>query len=724
MDHSHANVKHVHYVIVVHGIGEQRPNETVLAVINRFAEARKADFEGSGFPKPNGFVTMGKVAAQVGTKPLDNGHYRFTGTSPWAQFEGIPVKKGADVGNFNAVQSGGTDDIRFVDMWWADILNDYFDVSGQDIKTWTDGVVSRLKNSGTFDDRKTWVMKVLQQVQETALFAQTVSGLPGVKARGAFDNIMHKFVGDIQIYGENRSVRGRAVRRFHNLMEKIHNHHLEMHKIKNYDATIQDVNQRYKDAAGVSYIPKYNIIAHSLGTVMAMDAIMYAHIKTKVAYGHNKKADVSHYHNLPFEQYTGDHLRRNIRAENRQAQDADGNLQTEEITKGECIGSNWLESLETFTTLGSPIDKYLTLWPENYDYLKGVAYRTDVPPGAGEVFHERPKGKKIRHFNYCDEQDPVGHKLDMFADTDAYPLIFEHNPDHDVTYNAYKVPGVAHVKYWEDQELFQRILHQTIDHEDDHSGQAFANKRSTIRNFRMVIFYTYYLPALLAGIAMACIFYFGWDSMKDNPGTGWQMGLISAFAFSLTGYAFKKMIRLSIWWRQILRSKSKTTSTPGKKTEETTVRPKYHSRHTGKNFRISLILGNIFLLGSSMFFIPAAIANSTVNSWFFAYEYLGMLLGSGLMIYFLGKWAWQHTWAEADKTSKRPEIATVIASVIVAASTVAIGFLIPAETLRSWNLGIPEKLLIPFSILLACLSLAWLYTTSTFIAIKRELKGQ
>ena len=33
--------KHVTYVIVVHGMGEQRKNETVINVINRFAEARR-----------------------------------------------------------------------------------------------------------------------------------------------------------------------------------------------------------------------------------------------------------------------------------------------------------------------------------------------------------------------------------------------------------------------------------------------------------------------------------------------------------------------------------------------------------------------------------------------------------------------------------------------------------------------------------------------------------
>ena len=32
----------IRYIIVVHGIGEQRKNETVLHVINRFSEARRA----------------------------------------------------------------------------------------------------------------------------------------------------------------------------------------------------------------------------------------------------------------------------------------------------------------------------------------------------------------------------------------------------------------------------------------------------------------------------------------------------------------------------------------------------------------------------------------------------------------------------------------------------------------------------------------------------------
>ena len=59
----------IRYIIVVHGIGDQRKNETVLNVVNRFAEARQAE-------KLDNLeiLTLGRATGQTGksTDPKDN----------------------------------------------------------------------------------------------------------------------------------------------------------------------------------------------------------------------------------------------------------------------------------------------------------------------------------------------------------------------------------------------------------------------------------------------------------------------------------------------------------------------------------------------------------------------------------------------------------------------------------------------------------------------------
>ena len=59
-------LKKVLDVIVVHGIGEQRPNETVLPVIGRFSEVRKNQASGK-MPEVGSYLSMGKFAAEAGS---------------------------------------------------------------------------------------------------------------------------------------------------------------------------------------------------------------------------------------------------------------------------------------------------------------------------------------------------------------------------------------------------------------------------------------------------------------------------------------------------------------------------------------------------------------------------------------------------------------------------------------------------------------------------------
>ncbi len=68
-----------HYIIVVHGIGEQKLNETTTPLIHRFAEERNK--KSAGFYKN---LLPSYLSAQAVRGVEDKGH-------GWSEFDGIPV---------------------------------------------------------------------------------------------------------------------------------------------------------------------------------------------------------------------------------------------------------------------------------------------------------------------------------------------------------------------------------------------------------------------------------------------------------------------------------------------------------------------------------------------------------------------------------------------------------------------------------------------------------
>lgn len=71
----------------------------------------------------------------------------------------------------------------------------------------------------------------------------------------------------------------------------------------------------------------------------------------------------------------------------------------------------------------------------------------------------------------------MGHHLDVAQATDNYSKIFNGTPvaERDVVFRRYSIPGVAHVEYWEDVELFKGIIKEVIE-KDANSLGSFAKK--------------------------------------------------------------------------------------------------------------------------------------------------------------------------------------------------------------------------------------------------------
>ena len=206
----------VTYVVVVHGMGEQRENETVIKVVNRFAEARR----GAKAKDNRDVLTLGQATGKTGLSNVR------TTEQPWMEFKGICSKRTCCKEAFLGEPSSSGDNLRFVDLWWADILRDANKHAGQDVEDWAKGLLGRLLRKD--DDAKAtgkncarvpfWIRRVLYLLADTLLLVRFAMNF---RFKEMKELVFVKYLGDVQVYGEYDRCRGRAVRRFHETMAKI-----------------------------------------------------------------------------------------------------------------------------------------------------------------------------------------------------------------------------------------------------------------------------------------------------------------------------------------------------------------------------------------------------------------------------------------------------------------------------------------------------------------------
>ncbi len=594
-DTNQPKFKEVNYVIVVHGIGEQRLNESVLPVINRFAEARNGFVQSEkniddSFNLQN-FIPLGMLTSQTGIPKKVGDKLRFIGCKPWIEFNGIPNRPTLAQENskyrkpFIPTPSNSGENIRFIDFHWADIMQETFTDVGQGLQEWMQSIINRMKERKYLSEIKEnenkilpsqerekelvklnkalpiWVLPVLGKLQHLLSF---VHKLLGFKVP-YFDNlIFNNYMGDIQLYGECQFVRGKAVGRFHRMMAKLEKEHKSHHDL--------DDNYMTKDKQ-TCIKPKYTIIAHSLGTVMSMDALLSAHIKKSEYANYARKNAKRSIPNFPFEGYLE---ALNLTADHDEVSEEYKSIDPwfSDETR---LGEKWINNVHGYVTLGSPIDKFLSLWWQNYEYV----YK-----------HELIKvDQKIKHFNFCDEQDPVGHHLelarnlteeDILADPACksdtfFSEIFETKEDQ--VFNRYPVPGKAHVDYWMDPVLFKYIIERVIDTpsnsmlsfelqnptsspeakinnteqletEDKQTSQKHvATPTKNISDpdiYPKILRITYLITPVLFLVGLLISFSWGWFAK------GLETKAIAFLVFLAISYLTKEIVGLLIWWRVIL----------------------------------------------------------------------------------------------------------------------------------------------------------------------------
>jgi len=488
------------YVVVVHGIGEQRKNETVLAVVNRFAEARRADKTAAGG------LTLGLATGQTGKENVE-GPCRFPPPPddfrPWLEFKGIPLEPVPAQGRFLGEADTSGENLRFVDLWWADVLRKDFADVGQEPAEWTRGLLARLDQkamgAGRDEAPPAWAIATVREVRELALRVET---LLRTKAQALRARIFDDFLGDVQIYGEYVHCRGLSVRRFHRLMARVEAAHA------------LEFEQRNGRGPGEDEKPLYTIIAHSLGSVMALDALLYAHAREDL-----RSTPSPGGHDLPFPEYV-----------------STADLASKD-PKVPVKDTSWIRRVDSLVTLGSPIDKYLVLWWQNYRYLNVPHLWMDAE------LREFRRSVRIRHYNYADEQDPVGHNLDVAATAPAVLEVFDRQED--IVFNRYRVPGLAHVAYWGDRELFSWILARAVDGKPGGTPPSWFDRGA----YRWALLYAYrLLPLTLLLLSYFALSYGFYTS-------SWHGTALAGLAILLLVWLGGPLLRLAVWWRQLARLK-------------------------------------------------------------------------------------------------------------------------------------------------------------------------
>lgn len=489
-------LKRIHAVVTIHGMGDPRPNSTLAPVLERFAFTCGNDPDRSrGETLSLGMLT-GRTGIHEPTEP---------GFAPALQLKGVHIapKQCDEKPPIFPIPGLWEDhDLYFADIFWSPITDKAYAQTGDSLEPWTQGLIHRSYRkqlrvqelAGEKSENTWWVVDSLSLLQKTLVVAEKLAAF---RFKKITDLVFGKYLGDVQLYGESPNIRGKAVRVFHETMAGLH----------------AQLRARHPEAQ-----IEYTLLAHSLGTVLTFDALLSAMARPELL-AQPASGDPGL---LPFFGY---HVE---------------GQKNPDLT--------WSQHVRALVTLGSPIDKFLTLWWHNYEYLHQPSkwMRRQLP--------------RVKHYNFCDEQDPVGHHLDLARTAPAYQRLFVEDKEgqNDLIYNHTPYAGYAHIDYWKDQSLFDLIHKRVIAPENapeditEDDIKDFSKSADKVTQWIKRIHFMV-LPLLLALVTHFVLL--GALKAESWHSAGlWTLGLVTTFWFC------RQILGLNLAWRQILKQKRKLTT--------------------------------------------------------------------------------------------------------------------------------------------------------------------
>jgi len=210
--------------------------------------------------------------------------------------------------------------------------------------------------------------------------------------------------------------------------------------------------------------------------------------------------------------------------------------------------ADWAERVRGFMTLGSPIDKHLTMWPELF---------TESPPA-------RLPSRKVEWRNYYDHGDPIGFALDdarAWLRTRKWEGVFNFTDAHDFGFTRYPFPGKAHVDYWNDDSVFDHFISTVVNAPSGSTGEPPAEGSKAPPGNRLLNqFLSYVLPyagVMALVVVAAYVLYKAVTDAIDPNGELYQskslvskeVGITALLIAGITVTArIPRLSRSALWW--------------------------------------------------------------------------------------------------------------------------------------------------------------------------------
>ncbi|HET7105903.1 MAG TPA: hypothetical protein VFI38_03770 [Candidatus Acidoferrum sp.] len=395
------------HIVVVHGIGDQAPNETALGFMNEFIRS----------------LPQGKQWELTVDNLIESVDSLMTPAVP-----GDPHVRSFQPANI--VFSDTTDErtivhvIGFSEVYWQPIARAQLQQNGGllpvPIPTWARSISTRLLDPGYKMEQ--W-RAAIENVETMLGLLRQLAFIS--KKTGVFVKVTTDFLGDVEMYAESDEIRQNINLKFFEVMARV----------GEFAASTREniiARRELKDplAKGFETFHDFEdleiyVVAHSEGTVVAYNSLVQAEMVREGAGVHAGDQEFERASQAYSDAYAIAAARSGVKRQK----------------------FDWLPRVAGLVTLGSPLDKHYLIWRSRFrkNRLKNNPSR------------------KIRWFNFYDFNDPVAYAIEELqkqevpgVETDSQRM-FDIR-DGDLGFQRYPIPGKAHIEYWTDRAIHQRII--------------------------------------------------------------------------------------------------------------------------------------------------------------------------------------------------------------------------------------------------------------------------
>lgn len=432
-----------HHIVVVHGIGNQAPNETSLAFMNQLLEV----LAGEGWS-----VRRNNLVATVDAA--------FKKTR-----EGRPERHGFLPSYMEVCNARRTAIIGYSEVYWMPIPDAYLARNQGHLPlplfSWAESVSARL-SSGTTRRR---ARAVLANAEQLLRLLRQIAVLWGKSQ--SFNAVTTEFLGDVELYAESDEIRRVINDECWSVLSRvgIFRQRLFEH--------LPPASRELLDARAQDQTPFIHIVAHSEGTVLAYTSL----VEAAQLLGPGATPSNQRLREL-------ETALTNVAAV-RYALEDESLLKTTEVAW-------WLPRVAALYTIGSPLSKHIELWADRF--------RTDFLPPRFSW------NRRINWWNFWDKSDPVGGGVSRLFPPDPHTTDAKRlfNRRADAGYWRYPVPFKAHIDYWKDKGIYRAVVAELFGTPDPKS--VTVRNRWWVRPFLTVADWLAYPVVRLLTIVLGLVF--------------------------------------------------------------------------------------------------------------------------------------------------------------------------------------------------------------------------